>query len=321
MTTLAPIKMLPAYRYGSMTPWGGDSLRTLFNRSIPDKRTGESLEVSCLEGLNSADCNGNSLSKLIDIYGKDLLGADLSMPFPLLLKIISAGDKLSVQVHPDDDYAFAKEKKLGKTEAWIILNAKKDAKIVYGIKKGVTKEDLKNAFLNDTKKIPDLLRFVPVKSGDAFYIPSGTVHAIGEGITLYEIQQSSDITYRFYDWDRVDSSGNRRALHIEDALNVSDLSFSGSAVKPKPLEIKNGRLEEIFSTPYFVTNRYTECENAIIKNTPERFKMLTLIKPGVIAWKDGSMHLNAGDTVFLPASGFDIKLSCPLALLSMPGGN
>jgi mannose-6-phosphate isomerase len=321
MTKLAPIKMLPAYRYGAMTPWGGDSLRTIFGRDIPDKRTGESLEVSCLENLSSTDNKGNSLPDLIKRYGKDLIGTGVETPFPLLLKLISAKDRLSVQVHPDNDYALAKEKKLGKTEAWIILDAEKDAKIVYGIKQGVTKEDLKNAFSKHTEEIPGLLRYVPVKAGDAFYIPSGTVHAIGEGITLYEIQQSSDITYRFYDWDRVDNLGNKRALHIEDALNVSDLSFNGSAVKPKLKTLKNGRLEEVFNTPYFITQRYIDCDNATITSSPERFKMLTLIKPGTLSWEDGFVSLNAGDTVLLPANGFELQLSCPLALLSMPNSN
>ncbi|MDO5022995.1 MAG: class I mannose-6-phosphate isomerase [Eubacteriales bacterium] len=317
---LAPIKMLPAYRFGSMTPWGGDSLKTLFNRDIPDPKTGESLEVSCLDNLSSTDENGTTLKKLIELYEERLLGTKVDKPFPLLLKLISARDKLSVQVHPDNDYALKKEKKLGKTEAWLILDAAPDAHIVYGIKKGISKEKLQNAFLNRTEDISSLLRYVPVKAGDAFYIPAGTVHAIGAGITLYEIQQSSDVTYRFYDWDRADSLGNKRELHIEDALNVSNIKFSDNAIVPKTLPLKegSGKLEEIFNTPYFITHRYTDCQNALIENTPEYFKMLTFISPGTISWESGSLNLNSGDTVLLPAMGFDVFISSKLAVVSMP---
>ena len=214
---LAPILMTPAYRYGKMTPWGGHSLRDLYGKDIPDDRTGESLEISAIPGLESRDPEGNTLPQLIDAYGGKLGGTQVSAPFPLLLKLLDARDTLSVQVHPDDAYAGRVEHKLGKTEAWHILHAEPGAELVYGIQAGTDKETLMAASRAGAA-VEGLLRRVKVKAGDTYFIPAGMVHAIGSGIVLYEIQQSSDVTYRFYDWERTDEKGNKRELHIEKAV-------------------------------------------------------------------------------------------------------
>ena len=315
---LAPFKMYPAYRYGKATPWGGDSLARLFNRAIPNDKTGESLEVSALDGLSSTNANGETLPELIDRYGERLVGDYAGKPFPLLLKLISARDRLSVQVHPDDAYAKEHENKLGKTEAWIILDAPEGAEIVYGLSSGVTKDMLLNAFTQDTSKIPRLLRHVKVKKGDAFFIPAGAVHAIGAGITLYEIQQSSDVTYRFYDWDRVDAKGNKRELHIDKALDVSDVSFADYAVTPTPLPLENGKLEKLFSGEYFSTYRYTACNRSPLPSFDSSFAMVTCIEKGKLFWQQGSLPLNAGDTAFIPAKCYPLEFTGGHMLLSTP---
>ena len=226
---LAPILMTPAYRYGAATPWGGEGLRMLFAKEIPDSRTGEGLEVSAIPGLESRDPQGNTLPSLIEKYGEKLTGPGFEKPFPLLLKLLDAKDTLSVQVHPNDEYAARVENKLGKTEAWHILFAAPGAELVYGVKAGTDKESLLEASLAGAQ-VEGLLRRVKVRAGETYYIPAGMVHAIGAGIVLYEIQQSSDVTYRFYDWERRDKNGNKRELHIQKAVDVTDVTAQLDAV-------------------------------------------------------------------------------------------
>ena len=223
---LLQLKMHPAFRGGKLTPWGGEKLRTVYSKDIREVPTGESLEVSCIPGLESTDDASVKLPDLIAAYGEAFAGEYAKKPFPLLLKLIDAAEPLSVQVHPNDDYAARVENgKLGKTEAWLILDAPEGSQLVYGIKPGTTLDSLRAACEQGAAGEP-LLRRVTVHPGDVCFIPAGCVHAIGAGITLYEIQQSSDITYRFYDWDRVDKNGNRRELHLQKALDVTDLTFS-----------------------------------------------------------------------------------------------
>ena len=240
--SLAPILLYPAFRYGAATPWGGDQLKTRYGKPAPDTRTGESLEMSVIPGLNSTDAQGTPLSELLARYGAQLTGTQITGEFPLLLKLLDAKQALSVQVHPDDVYAQAHENKLGKTEAWIILAAEPGAQLVYGLRPGVTRDMLRQAFETEAPLEP-LLRFVPVQAGDVFYIPAGMVHAIGGGILLYEIQQSSDVTYRFYDWNRTDAQGNKRPLHIRQALDVVRPELQLEAVQPQPLPDAHCRRE------------------------------------------------------------------------------
>ena len=186
---LPPMRMHPAYRHGDMTPWGGEQLKTVFGKDIPDDRTGEALEMSVIHGLESTDDNGETLTALIERYGSRLTGLPEGTEFPLLLKLLAAKGTLSVQVHPDDEYAKAHENKLGKTEAWVILHAEEGASLLYGIREGVTIDDLRRA-LTGGEDVEPLIQRVPVNAGDVFYMPAGMVHAIGGGILLYEIQHA-----------------------------------------------------------------------------------------------------------------------------------
>ena len=205
-----PLLMAPYFRHGSETPWGGSMLRDVFLKDAPDDQTGESLEVSALEGRESLVLNGpqagRTLGSMIRLWGKDLTG-EIEGAFPLLIKLLDARELLSVQVHPDDAYAAANEGgKLGKTEAWVVLNCEPGAKLAYGVTAG--KEEL--AELARAGRVEEALNWLTVRPGDVLYIPAGTVHALGGGIQCYEVQQSSDVTYRLWDWGRVDKNGNPR---------------------------------------------------------------------------------------------------------------
>ena len=298
---MKPIKMLPAFRYGSATPWGCEGLRAL-HKAIPDSRTGESLEVSVLPGLESRDSEGHTLSELLDTYGEAMRGTKVGKEFPLLLKLISAGDRLSVQVHPNDAYARANEQgKLGKTEAWVILDAQPDAQIVYGIREGVSRDMLAHACEEGGEAVRACLNMVNVKAGDVYYIPAGMVHALGGGVTLMEIQQSSDVTYRFYDWDRVDAQGKGRELHIQKGLDVTDVSLHLPPCAGVTRSRTGGTATRYIDERAFILERW-HCESAMaLPLTPEHFVLLCALGDGKLAWDGGEMDLQRGDCVFLPA--------------------
>ena len=182
---LPPMRMHPAYRHGDMTPWGGEQLKTVFGKDIPDERTGEALEMSVIPGLESTDDNGETLTALIERYGSRLTGLPEGTEFPLLLKLLAAKGTLSVQVHPDDEYAFPNEGDYGKNEMWYILGADKDAYIYMGFNKDVTKEEVRARLKNNT--ILDVLNKVPVKKGETYFLKARTVHAIGAGCLVLSL--------------------------------------------------------------------------------------------------------------------------------------
>ena len=296
-TPLLPFRMLPAFRGGSLTPWGGEKLRERFGKELPDPHTGESLEVSCIPGLESRDLMGRTLPELIREFGSKLVGDYADRPFPLLLKLIDARERLSVQVHPDDAYAAARENgKLGKTEAWLILDTPRGGgELVYGIRPGVTRQGLREA-CEAGAAVEGLLNRVRVRPGDVCYIPAGCVHAICEGILLYEIQQSSDLTYRFYDWDRTDAKGNKRELHLDKALDVTDLRC-----QPIPVRVeKSYGVKRVLSEEYFTLDLI---RTDTMEQVPplQQFGLLTVTEGKLaLRWAGASMVLKAGDTCFLP---------------------
>lgn len=312
-----PILLTPAFRGGLSTPWGGSALRDVFHKDIPDDHTGESLEMSVIPGLDSRNAAGEALSQLLARDWNGMAGSEVSAPFPLLLKLIDARDRLSVQVHPDDAYAQTHENKLGKTEAWAILHAEPGAQLVYGIKAGVTRDELAAAARNGAA-IEELLRFVPVKAGDVFYIPSGTVHAIGAGIVLYEIQQSSDVTYRFYDWNRRDQAGHLRPLHIGQALDVTRLDFQPEAVIPQAVADSACRRELLLDTDYFSLQRLSDCRDVPFESAYTHFSAITVLTDGHLRANGERIPLSAGQTVFVPADCQPFTLSCGQCLISAP---
>ena len=217
----------------------------------------ESWEISAVEGDVSKVANGflkgNSLAELVEVYMGDLVGdkvfSRFGEEFPMLIKFIDARDRLSVQVHPSDELAAARHGAFGKTEMWVILQSGPDAKLFIGFKEGVTREMYVDAVADGS--VGELLNEVPVQPGDAFFIPAGTVHAIGEGIVLAEVQQTSDLTYRIFDWNRVDEKGNPRQLHTELALDAIDFAAPVRRVTQRP---PAGEAALLVESPYFTTN-------------------------------------------------------------------
>ncbi|NPA43080.1 MAG: isopentenyl-diphosphate Delta-isomerase [Chlorobi bacterium] len=226
--------------------WGGTRLRELFGKPVPSDRTGESWEVSAVPHKESrvkdGFFKGFTLGELWHILGDSYFGTDTSRPFPLLVKYIDAREDLSVQVHPDDELARARHGGYGKNETWYIVDALPDSRLYIGFKPGVTREDYLRALREG--KVEDLLREIPVRPGDWYFIPAGTVHAIGQGILLAEVQQSSDITYRIYDYNRIGPDGKPRPLHVDEALDA--IRFEA-----EPFQVESHKLE----TPYFTMEK------------------------------------------------------------------
>ena len=294
---MLPIRMHPAYRYGEMTPWGGDQLGKVFGKRIPDPRTGESMEVSAIRGLESRDDMKEPVPELCLRFGEQLLGQDAHGPFPLLLKLIAARDTLSVQVHPDDAYAAEHEHKLGKSEAWVILHADEGAGILYGIREGVARADFERAVAAGEPLDP-LIRRVEVHTGDVFYMPSGMVHAIGAGIVLYEIQQSSDVTYRLWDYNRTNAKGEKRPLHLKQALDVMDPALKGETVH-MPEEAGAARL---LTVPAFTLDSLCVSGKQVLPAHPQGFRTFTALAGLLLSWPGDALELKAGESALLPAT-------------------
>ena len=257
---------------------------------------------------------GVKLPELIARHGAAFAGKYAAKPFPLLLKLIDASESLSVQVHPDDAYARENENgKLGKTEAWLILDAPEGSQLVYGIRPGTTLDGLRAACEAGEAEEP-LLRRVDVHAGDVCFIPAGCVHAIGAGIMLYEIQQSSDVTYRFYDWNRVDSQGRRRELHLQKALDVTDLSFALS-----PIPAPDAPCARVLDETYFTLDLLRVEGNAALPAVCD-FGLLTVLEGALtLTWTGGALPLSKGESVYIPASAPALALAGQgRAALSMP---
>ena len=315
-TALWPIPMVPAFRDGEMTPWGGSRLRDLFGKETKNDCTGESLEVSCISGLESRDALGRPLPELIREFGEKLVGNYADRPFPLLLKLIDARERLSVQVHPNDTYAAAREDgKLGKNEAWLVLDTPpKGGELVYGIRPGTTLQDLEEA-CKAGSAVEKLLNRVKVNPGDVCYIPAGCVHSVGAGVLLYEIQEASDLTYRFYDWDRTDENGNRRELHVGKALDVTDLR---STPAPKRVE-KSFGVKRILSEECFTLD-LIRTDGIEMLPAVHEFGILTVIEGEMeLRFAGGSVRMKAGRTCLIPSNSPALALVGPgAAVLAMP---
>jgi len=223
--TLYPLKFTPIFK---QVIWGGDKLKNQLEKKNAPGKTGESWEISGVEGdvskVSNGFLKGNALDELIEVYMGDLVGEGVyekfGTDFPVLIKFIDANDNLSVQVHPDDAFSEEYHGKRGKTEMWYVLDAEENAELISGFKKDVDEKVFMDHL--DNKKLSEILNSEPVKPGDVFFLPAKRVHAIGAGILLTEIQQTSDVTYRIYDWDRVDKDGNSRELHLDHSLKVMD---------------------------------------------------------------------------------------------------
>ncbi len=287
--------------------WGGKKLKSMLNKSSDAPDVGESWELSDVKGDTSIVANGNlkgqSLKKLLIDYGADLLGKKnherFGENFPLLIKFIDAKTDLSIQLHPGDELAKARHDSFGKTEMWYVMQADKDAKLIVGFNRDMdAKTYLKHL---EEKTLPEILNFDTVKTGDTYFIESGRIHAIGGGVLLAEIQQTSDITYRVYDWDRTDDDGNERELHNDIAIDAFDFDMPDNyRIDYKSLVNQSNTM---VSCPYFTTN-IIELNGTLPKDKERDSFIIYMCVEGsaTIVTENHSETLETGQTLLLPAS-------------------
>lgn len=304
--------------------WGGRSFNEFLEMSLPSEdKYGESWEVSShkngMSYVSDGFYEGFSLEELIRRDPVNLLGKDIvenyKGKFPILIKYLDIHDRLSVQVHPDDEYALRVEGEFGKSETWYIIEASSDAKVIMGVKEGVTREE----FLKKTKNsdFDDLFNIVSIKKGDFIDVRPGLVHASLEGsVLLCEIQQSSDITYRIYDFDRL-VEGEPRPLHLDkaaDVINFDEKPIISTAESRKKISVEGAVKEELIRGKYFNVDRYL-IDGVFIDDININFKVYSVINgSGDIIYDGKSYTLNKGDTYFIPA-GLKINIKGNLEVL------
>lgn len=307
---LYPLKFKPIFKE---TAWGGSRLKSLLHKNVSlDKKVGESWELSAVRGNLSVVSNGylkgNNIEELIEVYMGELVGEKVyerfGQEFPLLIKFLDTAETLSLQVHPDDATAAERHHAFGKSEMWYIIAADAGAKIAAGFSKDTNLSELLEHIKSNS--LHDILNLESVKAGDAFYIPSGTLHAIGKNITLVEIQQTSDISYRMHDWGRNEKN---RPLHTDLAIDIIDYR----AAKDHKLEIKKS--QQLIDNQYFTVN--------LLKSTqPIERKLLSLDSFVIYICTDGEAQvsasgqaekISAGETLLIPAALSDVQI--------MPQGN
>jgi mannose-6-phosphate isomerase len=294
--------------------WGGEKLASLLNKQSKRKDIGESWEISDVEGDTSMVTNGHlkgkNLKQLISEFKSDLVGEKIythfGEKFPLLIKFIDAKEALSIQLHPNDTLAKERHNSFGKTEMWYVMQADKNANLIVGFQKEVSSEEYIKHL--DTKSLLDILNVDEVQKGDVYFIPTGRVHAIGAGVLLAEIQQTSDITYRIYDWDRPNPDGTFRDLHTEEAIDAIDYSAKDSykTVYSK----KENASSEIVSCQYFTTNVLPiKGEVSINHQEKDSFVIYMCVEGNVtFQYESQTEKLKTGETILVPACIKNIKI-------------
>lgn len=295
--------------------WGGNRLKTLLGKKYNSKNCGESWEISGVEGNISVVFNGflkgNDLSELIEIYMGELVGdkvyEQFGNEFPLLIKFIDAQDDLSIQVHPNDELSKERHNAFGKTEMWYVVDAAEGALINSGFNQPVDREKYIEYLKNGN--LTDLLKYDEAKIGDVFFIPAGRVHAIGKGSMVAEIQQTSDVTYRIFDYNRKDDKGNLRELHNDLALDVIDFTYMDDYKTKYSAELNKST--EIVSCKYFTTN-ILEFNQAVEKdyNQLDSFVIYIILDGDFeIETEETIEKATKGETVLIPASTEFLKLT------------
>jgi mannose-6-phosphate isomerase len=315
---LYPLQFYPIFKERL---WGGDKLKTLFDKSISSNKTGESWELSTVEGDVSRIANGvfedRLITEVIDEYPNEILGTSVYQrfgnQFPLLFKYLDAKEDLSVQVHPNDTLAKQRHNSFGKTEMWYVVQADSDARLIVGFKEEMNQ----NTYLQnlENKTLLATLDAIKVQQGDVFLIETGTVHAIGAGMVVAEIQQTSDITYRLYDFDRVDSDGNFRELHVDLALDAINYSTVSSQ---KLYQKKDNQSNSVVDCPYFTTQFIPlEGEFNVVK-TGSTFTVYMCIEGSFdLVVEEQKYTYSKGDTILIPAVLTSFKLSGKASILEI----
>ena len=305
-----PIKLLPAFKDYL---WGGTRLKTEFNKKSELEKVAESWELSTHKDgesiVASGEYKGKKLSEYIAENPYDVLGerARAFDFFPVLIKFIDAKDNLSVQVHPDDEFARKYNGEYGKTEMWYVLECDEGAQLYYGFKEKISKEEFRKRIENNT--LTEVLNSVKVKKGDVYFIEAGTVHAIGKGIVICEIQQNSNTTFRVYDYNRKDANGNTRQLHIEQAIEVA---------KTEPAKpYKSDRENVLASCKYFTVEKADVDGTQSFEISDNCFKSVIAVEgSGILKLNGFETTFGKGDSIFIPAQngGFTVDGCCELII-------
>lgn len=301
--------------------WGGTKLKTLLNKPITSEITGESWEISTVENdvsvVANGDFKGKTLNDLIDLYPEAILGTKVydqfGKQFPLLFKYLDAREDLSIQVHPNDELAKKRHNSFGKTEMWYVMQADEEARLIVGFKEKSSPEEYLSHLNNKT--LLDILDTKKVQSGDVFMLETGTIHAIGAGIVIAEIQQTSDITYRVYDFDRKDVNGNTRELHVDlalEALNYDKIEAQRFYDK------KENNSNVVVDCPYFTTGFIPLNGTAVFSKTNDSFRVLMAVEGDFNLLVAGeSYYYKKGSTVLLPAVITDYQLDGQASVLEI----
>lgn len=299
---MAVLKLSPAFKDYL---WGGTRLRDDFAKNCDFDKIAESWELSCHKDGPSIIENGTdkglTLEEYIEKNGKAILGSDCDKfeNFPILIKLIDAKDNLSVQVHPNNEYAMRVEGEYGKTEMWYIVDCDEGAELLYGFKNNISKEEFANRIADNT--LLEVTNSVPVHKGDVFFIEAGTLHAIGKGILIAEIQQNSNTTYRIYDYGRVGKDGKPRELHVEKAKDVTNLG-PAKAYPETPVEQKDGYTSKLLSScDYFTTYAIDVDSKAVLDADDTSFNSILILEGEGKVVGDDTVEFKKGDSIFVTA--------------------
>lgn len=305
--------------------WGGTRLKSEYNKKTGLVPLAETWECSVHPDGPSTVVNGEYAGQTLDKVLKahpEFMGTNVNPDngLPIMVKLIDAEKDLSIQVHPDDIYAREHEHQNGKTEMWYVLDAKPGASLIYGFAHSVTKEMLRKAFQNG--QLSEHLRKVQVHKGDVFYIPAGTVHAIGAGLLIAEIQENSNVTYRVYDYDRVDKNGKKRELHFDKAIEVMNMDASGdSCQKPATARCFAGYSEELLCRcPYFETEKIQVTKDFSFSVTDTTFQVVLCLEGdgSIEATEQGrAVRFAKGSCIFIPAGTGQCRIQGNTAILKI----
>ena len=293
--------------------WGGTRLKTEFGFKTEKEIAAEAWVLSChKDGSNvvaNGEQKGKTLPEVLDVWGKEAIGqkaAEFSY-FPLLIKLIDAKQKLSVQVHPDDEYALKVEGEYGKTEMWYVVDCDEGARLIYGFSEDISKEEFESRIKDNT--LTQVCNFVPVNKGDVFFISAGTLHAIGEGILIAEVQQNSNTTYRVSDYGRLGADGKPRELHIEKALDVTECKKPTIAYGQvgEITKLGNNTLRELASCDLFKASVLELCDSIEICEKESFVSLVVLDGELTVKWEENEINAKKGDSIFVPAN-FKVNL-------------
>lgn len=305
------IKLNPAFKDYL---WGGTKLRDIYHKNCDFKRVAESWELSAHSAgestVEGGEYAGLTLTEFIKTAGIAVLGSNCAHfeNFPVLIKFIDAKSPLSIQVHPSDEYALRVEHEYGKTEMWYVMDCEEGASLYFGVNREISKEEFKSRIEDNT--ILEVLNKVEVKKGDVFFIEAGTIHAIGAGILICEIQQNSNTTYRVYDYARRDDNGNLRELHVDKAIDVSTLIPSDVSDKQgDEISVLGGTEKLLGKCKYFTTEKLIVHDKMTVIADEKSFVSLVVISgKGTVRSGEESISFDHGDSIFVSADSGEVEI-------------